>query len=328
MKKFFSIIVPIYKVEKYLKETIESVLKQAYKDYEMILVDDGSPDQCPEICDYYCQKSDCIKVIHKENGGLSDARNCGMDNANGEYIIFLDGDDLLEEDALSKLYYNLQKKEFPDILIYNYTCFSKDKKFELINIPSVDGKEDYSLYDFMRESVTETKAIPWKAWQSTIRNDFIKKNEMQFDADIIGAEDCDWFMKIATLESSFAVINESLICYRVGREGSIITTPSYNAIKGQLEVLSGCYWELKEKFSDKDVLTRYFAMRYTNIIILIAQLNSREEIESCLSIIRKNKKIIEKTPLKLKYIIPKIVWWTLGFYNGSLFLKKIKRKSK
>lgn len=91
-----SIVIPIYKVEKYLEECIESVIAQTYKHIEIILVDDGSPDRCPEICDKYSEKYENIIVIHKDNGGLSDARNCGIKNSHGEYILFLDSDDTIE----------------------------------------------------------------------------------------------------------------------------------------------------------------------------------------------------------------------------------------
>lgn len=98
-----SVIVPIYGVEKYLQRCIDSLLKQTYTDYELILVDDGSPDSCPIICDEYAKRDKRIKVIHKENGGLSDARNTGMQEATGEYIVFVDSDDWVCDDYLEKL---------------------------------------------------------------------------------------------------------------------------------------------------------------------------------------------------------------------------------
>jgi len=96
-----SVIVPVYNVEQYLKTCVDSVLNQSYKNWELILVDDGSPDNCPEICDEYAVKDDRIKVIHKENGGLSSARNAALDIATGEYITFLDSDDFWHNDYLS-----------------------------------------------------------------------------------------------------------------------------------------------------------------------------------------------------------------------------------
>ena len=90
MNELISVIVPIYNVEKYLHQCLKSIINQTYKNLEIILVDDGSPDSCPKICDEYSKKDKRIKVIHKENGGLSSARNAGLDVAKGEYISFID----------------------------------------------------------------------------------------------------------------------------------------------------------------------------------------------------------------------------------------------
>ena len=100
---FLSVIVPIYRVEKYLRKCIDSILEQSYKDIELILVDDGSDDSCPQICDDYAGTDSRIKVIHKENGGLSSARNAGMQIARGKYIWFVDADDLISGNIKEEL---------------------------------------------------------------------------------------------------------------------------------------------------------------------------------------------------------------------------------
>ncbi|MCV9884798.1 glycosyltransferase [Metabacillus halosaccharovorans] len=99
-----SIIVPVYKVEPFIHKCVDSVLLQTFTDFELILVDDGSPDNCGKICDEYAQKDKRVKVIHKENGGLSDARNAGLDIATGDYIGFVDSDDWIESDMFEMLY--------------------------------------------------------------------------------------------------------------------------------------------------------------------------------------------------------------------------------
>ena len=99
----FSIIIPVYKVEEYLEKCIKSVLNQTYKNFELILVDDGSPDKCPLICDNYAKIDSRVFVIHKQNGGVSSARNEGIKVAKGEYIWFVDSDDFVEENSLEIL---------------------------------------------------------------------------------------------------------------------------------------------------------------------------------------------------------------------------------
>ncbi len=104
MSELISVIIPIYKVEPYLAKCVESVLGQTYSNLEIILVDDGSPDRCGELCDEYAETDSRVKVIHKRNGGLSDARNAGMKIATGEYLAFIDSDDWIERDYFEVLY--------------------------------------------------------------------------------------------------------------------------------------------------------------------------------------------------------------------------------
>lgn len=106
-----SVIVPVYLVEMYLRECVESILRQTYSDIEVILVDDGSPDSCPQICDEYSRKDSRVKVIHKENGGLSSARNAGLFEATGDYFGFVDGDDWIASDMYEYLLTQMQKHE-------------------------------------------------------------------------------------------------------------------------------------------------------------------------------------------------------------------------
>ena len=118
-----SIIVPIYKVQDYLDECIESIINQTYSNIEVILVDDGSPDRCPQMCDEWAKRDSRIRVIHKKNGGLSSARNAGLDVANGEYISFVDSDDFICSDALQNLYDRIKDDKSIGItsgLVYRY----------------------------------------------------------------------------------------------------------------------------------------------------------------------------------------------------------------
>lgn len=104
-----SIIVPVYKVEQFLDKCVESILSQTFRDFELILVDDGSPDRCGDMCDEWATRDTRIKVIHKENGGLSDARNAGIEKAEGEYIGFVDSDDYIKKDMYEVLLNNIEK---------------------------------------------------------------------------------------------------------------------------------------------------------------------------------------------------------------------------
>lgn len=142
---YFSVIVPVYKVEEYLTPCIESVLNQTFADFELILVDDGSPDNCPKICDEYAKKDTRIKVIHKENGGLASARRAGIKVALGDYILNLDSDDLIEKDTLESAY-NIIKETNCEIVSFSYKWV---KNGEVINITNDGLKEGlYTEKDF------------------------------------------------------------------------------------------------------------------------------------------------------------------------------------
>ena len=152
MKPLISVIVPIYKVEKYLAICVDSLLRQSYGNLEVILVDDGSPDECPAICDKYQNKDNRIKVIHKKNGGLSDARNVGLDIAQGEYVAFVDSDDFVDEDYIYKLYNALQQNRTSIAVcgiqiidesnkVTDQICVTQDKKQELYTGKEIIKKE-------------------------------------------------------------------------------------------------------------------------------------------------------------------------------------------
>ena len=126
MKPIISVIVPVYNVEEYLERCIQSILNQTFTRFELILVDDGSPDNCPAICDEWAQKDPRICVIHKENGGLSSARNAGLQEVKGSYIAFVDSDDWIEKDMLEVLYNLLN--EYPDADIAKCELMEDDGK--------------------------------------------------------------------------------------------------------------------------------------------------------------------------------------------------------
>ena len=143
MKDLISVIIPVYNVEDYLRKCVDSVLAQTYENLEIILVDDGSPDNCGAICDEYKEKDDRIVVIHKPNGGLSDARNAGLDIANGDYIGFVDSDDFIEKDMFEYLYSILidNKADISSCEVYN---FFTDGKYDIKESSyfSIEGRMD------------------------------------------------------------------------------------------------------------------------------------------------------------------------------------------
>lgn len=171
-----SVVVPIYKVEEYLKECVDSILNQNYSDFEVILVDDGSPDGCPAICDEYALKDSRVKVIHKENGGLSSARNAGMSQAKGEYVWFVDSDDYLSENAFEMI-----EKCFStgaDIFTFGILCKQYSGNFD--KAPhAFSGLADKEKMAELTKKACSSHLYTY-VWRSVYKAEFLKKNKLSF----------------------------------------------------------------------------------------------------------------------------------------------------
>ena len=176
-----SIIIPIYKAERYVKQCIDSVLKEAPAESEIILVDDGSPDRCPSICDDYRIRDDRIKVIHKDNTGLSDSRNIGLDTAVGKYIFFIDSDDYIDCGYFDKLF---AKKA--DLVIGSFVAFYEDGSEFMLNLPS---KSYDSLSKYLEDFHYFFPVTFNTAWGKLYRRDFIERHHIRFPKDIFMVED-------------------------------------------------------------------------------------------------------------------------------------------
>ena len=160
IQPLISIIIPVYNVETFLQDCIDSCIQQTYKNIEIILVDDGSPDQCPDICDEYAKKDFRIRVIHKKNGGVSDARNEGIKIAKGEWWTFVDSDDVIHPKMIEKLYEGILL--FPDLLISG--CAYKRIEEEFISYDTIEtnycDNEKLLFSNYIKKNLT-TWVAPW-----------------------------------------------------------------------------------------------------------------------------------------------------------------------
>ena len=179
-----SVIVPVYNAEKFIDRCIKSILNQNYNDFEIILVDDGSPDKCPKICDEWAEKDERIKVIHKINGGVSSARNAGLKVAKGEFVTFVDSDDTLYDCALLNMN-NLMDSE-TDFVI----CSHNDVKIENVLVkPYIENVKTYTANEIKTDKFIEFDETVWWPWGKLFRMSIIKKNNLEFDTNISFGED-------------------------------------------------------------------------------------------------------------------------------------------
>ena len=180
MSPKISVIVPVYKVEQYLPRCVDSILSQSFSDFELILVDDGSPDNCGKICDEYAVKDSRVKVIHKENGGVSTARNVGIKKATGEWITFIDADDYIEQGFLSIPEYTNE-----DLLIQNYRV-QKQNEFKSIEFEKCVVTESGVLELINENIVKQIYRVPWAKF---FRKSIIDNNKLSYIEGVKIGED-------------------------------------------------------------------------------------------------------------------------------------------
>ena len=175
----FSIIVPVFRTEAYLEKCVRSLLDQTLSDLEIILVDDGSPDGCPRLCDAYAASDDRIRVIHKQNGGLSDARNTGLDAARGEYVIFVDADDYISPDTCARFAPYAHKGA--DILIGDADVIGGG--IDLSHIAPSDTV--YTGEAYLLKAFRKRGSVPMAAWLNIYRKAFLSENGLRFKCGIL-----------------------------------------------------------------------------------------------------------------------------------------------
>ena len=257
MSNIISIIVPIYKVEKYLDRCINSILNQTFKDFELILVDDGSPDRCGDICEEYAKKDKRIKVIHKENGGLSDARNAGLDIAKGEYIGFVDSDDWIEIDMYEKLYYSCELND-SDISIIGVYEINENGNIIDQYIPSLDK---IGLKDILK------RAPPWN---KLFKRELFYNNNLKFKEGRF-YEDLELIPKLFIQSKKISCVNYN--GYNYLQRSSSTTHVKDKKILDNL----WAYTKIKEYLVNQDLYrdyeiefnegVKYFKEFYLNILI-------------------------------------------------------------
>ncbi|MCI6066927.1 MAG: glycosyltransferase [Galactobacillus timonensis] len=213
-----SIVVPVYKAEAYLDQCAQSIFAQTFRDFEVIFVDDGSPDGCPAMLDGYAKKDPRVRVIHKTNGGLSDARNAGMKIARGTYIQFIDSDDFLEPDLLEECVRKLRETG-ADMVIFDYAQYymSTGTKEEIRNVFS--EKETYQLSDHP-ELLT---SIANAAWNKMYRLSLFRDYGIEYPWGYF-YEDLGTTYRLLARANKVAFVNQVLYDYRQDRPGNITGT--------------------------------------------------------------------------------------------------------
>ncbi|MFJ8018065.1 CDP-glycerol glycerophosphotransferase family protein [Streptomyces sp. NPDC096339] len=219
----FSVIVPAYKVQAYLQESLDSVLTQSYPDLELIAVDDASPDACGSIIDEYAARDPRVTAVHlPHNVGLGPARNAGLARATGDYLVFLDGDDVLVPGSLQAITDRLKATGSPDVLVYDYArtyWTGEPVRNSLAHRLCEEGPASFRLAD--RPALLGLLMV---VWNKTYRREYVEREGLRFPPGFY--EDTPWTYPALLAAESVAVLDRVCVHYRQRRTGSILTTPS------------------------------------------------------------------------------------------------------
>lgn len=239
-----SIIIPIFLLERYLRQCIDSILAQTFTDFELLLIDDGSPDGCPAICDEYAEKDARIRVFHKQNGGVTSARNKGLNNANGNWIIYIDGDDWIEPTYVEELY-NAAINNEADIAICGFRFVYEDGS-SVIEHPTIwDDNKQASLNRYI--------ASIWTTACGTIqKSSLYKDNGVQSPKDLTFCEDFHLMVRLCYFANKVVSINRPLYNYRQ-RSSSIVHSLNDKTWRDELST----YLEIIDFFRNRGELETY-----------------------------------------------------------------------
>lgn len=310
MNPLISIIIPVYKVEKYLQQCVESIISQTFKNYEVLLIDDGSPDSSPVLCDRFAKKYPFISVIHKKNGGLSDARNVGIKNAKGEYLIFVDSDDYWEgEDSLQKLAETINSDK-ADVVLYGCKDY-----FVRENIIQV-SRNGYDVEFLKTHDVNENieylfrhNLFPGAAWLLAVKKSLLLEHEIFFVKGI-KAEDYDWLINLFIHIDTVSALDIPFYIYRKGRKDSITGTSDFRSLMSLYFIIDKWHQKLLNLKSPVSCLfLDYLSYIYILSLVIYVKLPQEEKKRAYLEI-KKRRYVLNhslKKSLKLAAVVNKIL---------------------
>ena len=265
---FFSIIIPIHNSEKYLKQCLDSILMQTHKDFEVILVNDGSKDGSPQICDQYCAKDTRFHVIHRKQGqGAASARNTGTSVASGDYIVYIDSDDYIE-DAMFLADIKEQAEKGYDVICYKFRKYYEDTdEMTSCNFSMPVPKENETIGGYV-DRLVKYDAFYCAPWTKTIRREILADRKIRFKEGLL-SEDQEWYYHVLIEANSIVGIDKSYIIYRQHKSSTSVSWTMKN-LKDTINIIS--FWRMeigKINLPDdyKRAILNSIAKLYCNLLI-------------------------------------------------------------
>ena len=319
-----SFIIPIYNVEKYLPQCVDSILSQTYTDFEVILVDDGSPDNSGKLCDEYAKKDSRVRVIHKLNGGLSDARNAGLNAAYGDYVIFVDSDDFwVKNDCLQQIMHIVEQNSECGFIGFNCSYYYEDS-------------HSYDKWVAYHENITHpidkntamralvaSGTMPMSACLKVISRKTLQNMQLKFIKGLL-SEDIPWFLDLLEGCGKCMFVNQYIYAYRQNREGSITNSGGERSFNNLLWIIQQELKKLNQRtFSKeaKDDLCSFLAYEFCILLSLLSSLPTSQQADKRKELLpykwllkyTANPKV-KKASLVNKLFGIRVTEWILAFY--------------
>lgn len=288
----FSVIVPVYNVEEYLQQCLDSIVKQNGCALELILVDDGSTDSSGRICDDYADRYGCVRVIHKENGGAADARNVGVNAAMGEYMLFVDSDDYLAADAIAEIEKVIFQHNRPDIVCLECVKIYNDGKKSVPMRDGVTAEINTKSGDELRTYIAGLPKYPASACSKAIKKDFFIQNKLFFKKGLL-CEDLEWAARLFLSVGSAAYCAAPYYNYRQSRAGSASNSQNDKMAMDVLGIMESCR---SLEMSQTSVAARYMLR---SIMEYIFRFLSIHEFQ----FVRSERQLYKKEVCQYKYVL-------------------------
>lgn len=312
-KIILSIIIPIYNVEKYISQCLDSILLHNLENCEIILVDDGSTDNSTNICKEYEKNNFFIKLYEKENGGAADARNFGLNVSKGKYIMFIDSDDYLVNNKnfellKSKLYENY------DIIQYKMNYYYENKK-ELKILNDLNEYSELNYLESLYKKVSNNQ-FSISPCDKIVKRDLLLNNSIFFKKGLL-AEDIDWSLSLYLYAKSILTLNLEIYIYRQNRIGSVTNTRNPKLISSLYSIINKWYYYDYDNDNLKEIFHNYLAYQYLILISIIDNKNCDKKMKENIYSLRKILSNDINNRVKMVNKIMKI----FGFKTSIVFLK-------
>lgn len=292
----FSIIIPVYQVEEYLEQCLESVINQNFKDFEIILIDDGSTDNSGKICDDYAEEYSNIHVIHQQNCGLSSARNRGVEKAGGDYLVFIDSDDYIGPKGFEQMDIELKKSSFPDLLITQYITFIST------GVTGYHNKflQEYEISKIHKEDVIrlllDHSECLWPAWGYVAKKEFIEKHNLRFPEGLLH-EDIQWTTRILIHAETFSALNLFWYYYRMDNKTSITNNMAIRNYMDIIKITTSNIHYIHCNCNNKKIrksLNRRLSKEFIDILLLRFNEFGENDRRKTIEMFKRNKKYFKK----------------------------------